>query len=311
MNHVISTSCGNDSVAMILRVAELREEAPDLFKDDTWHAVYCDTGWAKDGWDKRVDMTKALCEELDIEFHVLVTDVRNKKRVSSVDKTFGVMDDKNSLGMLGLIRKNTMFPNLSMKFCTVGLKINAIGSFNERMGFDRLNTTQWVGLRREEGGRLGKNSPKDRSNTTSYEECSPITGFPVVYPIAYMTQEQEYELLTRNNVDIYPNRSDECYPCIFQSGKKDLAGLDDARVDLIEDMENKLTRYKKARFDLMGREYDHDKIWGMFNFKTCGGNMGIRAQVEWAKRELGNKAGDQGDLFDIIDDKCDSGYCGL
>lgn len=78
MNNIISVSAGNDSLAMLLVINRLLKQDPDFFKNDTWHACYFNTGWARDGWHKRVDMAKKLCAEMNIEFFELKASAFNK-----------------------------------------------------------------------------------------------------------------------------------------------------------------------------------------------------------------------------------------
>jgi len=308
MNNLISVSCGNDSLAMLVRVAEIRDQAPDLFEGDSWTAVYCDTGWSRTGWDDRVEMTASLCEELGFRFKTLKRDVRNKIRKSVNDKVYG--DITNPYGMKALIRKKAFFPNLQMKYCTMELKIKPFKDWITDQEWTPKQVRQWVGVRRAEGGRLGKSNAKDRANTVSLDIRSEITGYETVYPIAYVDDAERDNILSDNNIPVYPTRSEECYPCIYQMSERQLAELDEDAICKIELLEGLVTNFQKAKYDLLETyQYENDEIFGMFNRTKCGGKNGIRAQVAWAKNQI-KQEDSQGDLF-IINDKCKSGACGL
>jgi 3'-phosphoadenosine 5'-phosphosulfate sulfotransferase (PAPS reductase)/FAD synthetase len=317
MNNIISVSGGNDSIAMLLVIDRLRQQDPDFFKNETWSCVYFNTGWAREGWEKRVDMVKNLCARFGLEFHELSASAINQNIKTDNDELFEMMPDKQHYGMLAHVKKKAFFPNLKMKWCTSELKIKPMQQWLKDNRLTPNNTRQWIGIRREEGGRLGGlagGNTKDRAFTTSVGERD---GFEAVYPICYMTGIQRDKLLKANNIDIYPNRSEECYPCIFQMKVRQLADLDHSRVKLINEVETKITNFRQAKADLMGVEsYNANDFFGMFNYKKCGFKKGIVEQSGWAKERVKYLDGlpkQQGLFADevVIDDKCDSGYCGL
>jgi hypothetical protein len=43
-----------------------------------------------------------------------------------------------------------------------------------------------------------------------------------------MSEIQRDKLLKENNIDIYPSRSEECYPCIYQMSVRELADIDES-----------------------------------------------------------------------------------
>jgi 3'-phosphoadenosine 5'-phosphosulfate sulfotransferase (PAPS reductase)/FAD synthetase len=331
MNNIISVSGGNDSIAMLLVINRLRKQDPDFFKNDTWHACYFNTGWARDGWELRVDMAKKLCAEMNIEFFELKASAFNKVVKTENDELFEMMPDESQYGLIAHVKKKAIFPNLKMKWCTDELKIKPMQQWLKTNKFTPKNTRQWLGIRREEGGRLGGlmgGNKKDRAFTTSLGERD---GFDSVHPMAYMSEVQRDKLLTANGIEVYPSRSEECYPCIYQMSVRDLADLEDSRIELINEYEVKITNIRQARADLMGvkpeqvdiamakaAKVDYDKwnFFGMFNYKKCGFKKGIVEQSGWAKERVKYLDGlpkQQGLFADevVINDKCDSGYCGL
>lgn len=331
MNNIISVSGGNDSIAMLLVIDRLCQQDPDFFKGDTWLCVYFNTGWARDGWELRVEMAKKLCNKMSIEFHELRASAFNKVRKTENDELFEIMPDESQYGLIAHVKKKTIFPNLKMKWCTDELKIKPMQQWLKQNKFTPKNTRQWIGIRREEGGRLGGlmgGNKKDRAFTTSLGERD---GFDSVHPVAYMSEIQRDKLLKANGFDVYQGRSEECYPCIYQMSVRDLAGLDASRIELINDYEVKITNFRQSKADLMGTkpedidramaraaniEYDEWNFFGMFNYKKCGFKKGIVKQSGWAKERVKYLDGlpkQQGLFADevVIDDKCNSGYCGL
>jgi hypothetical protein len=146
-----------------------------------------------------------------------------------------------------------------------------------------------------------------------------------------MSEVQRDKLLKVNGIEVYPSRSEECYPCIYQMSVRDLATLDSSRIELINDYEVKITNLRQAKADLMGTkpedidramakaakvDYEEWNFFGMFNYKKCGFKKGIVEQSGWAKERvqyLDGQPKQQGLFADevVIDDKCNSGYCGL
>ena len=91
MIHVISSSSGNDSVAMIQWAIE--NAVPDL------HVVFSDTGWAAPGWMLRVERVHAWAKKQGVKTHII-----------------------NSIGMTELVRIKKGWPGNGQQFCTAHLK---------------------------------------------------------------------------------------------------------------------------------------------------------------------------------------------
>jgi hypothetical protein len=84
--------------------------------------------------------------------------------------------------MIAHIKKEKIFPNVKMKWCTESLKIKPMHKWLKKKRFTVKNTRQWIGIRRDEGGRLGGiagGNEKDRAFTTSVGERH---GFEAVFP---------------------------------------------------------------------------------------------------------------------------------
>lgn len=95
---VISTSWGNDSVALVQWVYGMLNIG--LLDDiDTVFTTYLDTGWAAPGWDERVEKAEEWAQSLGF------TPVRIP-----------------SMGMEELVRMKNGFPSNQYQFCTAHLK---------------------------------------------------------------------------------------------------------------------------------------------------------------------------------------------
>ncbi len=78
--YVISSSGGNDSVAMIQWAIE--QKLPDV------HVTFCDTGWSAPGWMVRIDKVHAYAEAHGMKTHIVKSigmhDLVRTKRASQV-----------------------------------------------------------------------------------------------------------------------------------------------------------------------------------------------------------------------------------
>lgn len=112
---------------------------------------------------------------------------------------------------------------------------------------------------------------------------------------------------------------------------RQLANLDTSRIELINEHEVKITKFRHAKAELMGVkpaeidkamaavesiDYKDWNFFGMFNYKACGNQKGIIKQTKWAKKRveyLDGLPNQQGLFTDevVVNDKCKSGYCGL
>ncbi len=315
MNNLISVSGGNDSMAMLLVIEQLKKQDPEFFKGDTWTVIYLNTGWARDGWGKRIEIVKSLCKQSNFKFVELTASALNKTKTEN-DELFDELPDSDHFGMVAHIKKKAFFPNVKIKYCTEELKIKPMRHFLKTNKYNSKNSRQWIGVRREEGGRLGGalgGNKKDRAFTVSLGERD---GMDSVHPLAYMLEVDRDKLLKKHNIEVYPTRSEECYPCIYQMKVSQIADIDPSRIVVINNLETKVTAVRHAKYALMGVNRRKDEFFGMFNSKKLGGNDGIVKQVAYAKKRmefLETLPKDGYGLFPdevVIDDKCSSGYCG-
>lgn len=186
--NLLSSSCGNDSVAMLLQQVELG--TPDL------HVVYCHTGWASKKWPARIAQVKDYCKEHSTPF----TELRPEKDFAQ------------------LMRERKGFPMPGRTWCSFWLKAMPFLLFADQIDPD-CKATVMIGKRRDE-------SPA-RKNTPEFIESSENHGGRRVHhPLAYVTEAQRDAILIRGGFEIIPTRSKECSPCV-NANRTDMRDLDD------------------------------------------------------------------------------------
>lgn len=198
--YLISSSYGNDSVALIQWAREL------MLQDVA--VIYADTQWASDAWKERVTKCEAWVARCGF------TPLRAE-----------------SEGFKSLVRRKKSFPRQGMQFCTQTLKIEAISKLAASL--DPLGlATVLIGVRREESARRAAAPLFEISNI-------PNDGRRVIRPLALHTAAERDLLLHRAGFSPLPHRSDECYPCI-NANRADLRRLasDEDRVQEIAAFEN-------------------------------------------------------------------------
>lgn len=217
MRHIIRSSYGNDSVALIQWAREKKLSGV--------HVLYNDTGWAAPWWEDRLKLLEAWVDMIGF------TPVRIP-----------------SIGLEQLVRDRKGWPRQGIQFCTVELKIRPAMEWLEKN--DPLGmATCYVGVRREESA--------NRSAFPEYVECSANDGGrALAAPLATYTADQRNELLKRAGVEPLPHRSMECFPCI-NSNRADLRELAKSpeRIAEIEAIEKSLGNTSKGKPRTMFRPY--------------------------------------------------------
>ena len=201
MKHVISSSYGNDSVAMIQWA---REQG---LQDVT--VAFVDTGWAAPGWLDRVARMEAWVESIGYTVAHLVSNVSFEE----------------------LMLRKKGFPSQRFQWCSGILKglpfltwIDGIDTTNESIVM--------IGKRREES--------QERASTPEFIESSEYHGGRKIWhPLYLHTEAMRDELLARAGFDVLPHRSKECSPCI-NSNRNDLRQLSEADIQRVEDLEAKV-----------------------------------------------------------------------
>lgn len=192
MHYVLSSSYGNDSVAMICWAHAV---GLDLLGDVT--IAYCDTGWAKPGWDRRVEVGERFARGLGFQVQHIT-----------------------SMGMESLVREKKGWPGNGQQFCTLHLKgIPFLNWIDE--ADPAFKAIVMVGKRRAESVK--------RRDTPEYVYDSEYHGGRTLWHPLYLHSDSERDALlarhgiiappdgwdgTHDRLYRLPHRSDECSPCV-------------------------------------------------------------------------------------------------
>ena len=195
---VISSSYGNDSLALVQFVREQNREGVSV--------VFIDTGWSAPGWLDRV----AKCEEW----------------VKSIG--YEPMRINPELQFEELIRRKKGFPSQRFQWCSGILKGLPFLTWIDEADPDRQWTVA-IGKRREE-------SP-DRADTPEFIDASDYHGGRRVWHPLYLHDEAARNaLLARAGFEPLPHRSRECSPCV-NANKNDLMALTQVEIDRLAQLE--------------------------------------------------------------------------
>jgi 3'-phosphoadenosine 5'-phosphosulfate sulfotransferase (PAPS reductase)/FAD synthetase len=212
--NVISSSYGNDSIAMI-------QWAHEQGLPNVWVA-YNDTGWAAPWWPQRVAKGEALAKSYGFEV----------VRIESV-------------GMQNLVRERQGFPGNGMQFCTSELKIFPFLKWID--GTDPYNQAViLIGKRRVES--------KKRADTPEFIESSETHGGRKVWHPLYLHSDEERNvLLQRAGFEVLQHRSLECNPCV-NANRGDFLRLTPGEVERVNDLEVEIakTMFRPKRFNALG-----------------------------------------------------------
>ena len=208
--YVISSSYGNDSLAMIQWAREAGLQGVTV--------VFIDTHWSAPGWLDRV----AMCEEW----------------VRSVG--FSAKHIKSPMTFEDLMRHKRGFPNQRYQWCSGTLKGLPFLDWIDEEDTAR-EAIVMIGKRREES--------KERADTPEFVYNSEYHGGCTLWhPLYLHDAPARNELLFRAGFDPLPHRSKECSPCI-NANREDLRQLDEteiARLEALEsDVGNVMFRAKK------------------------------------------------------------------
>lgn len=208
--NVISSSYGNDSVAMIQWAHEAG--LPDV------HVLFIDTGWAATGWLDRVSKAEEWVKSLGFNAVRLTPEVQFEE----------------------LMRSKKGFPSQRYQWCSVHLKgVPFLGWIDE--ADKECKATVLIGKRRDE-------SP-ERADTAEFIASSEYHGGRRVWhPLFLHTDADRNALLKRAGFEPLPHRSRECSPCI-NSNRADLRLLDETDIAKVEALESEVgkTMFRPAR----------------------------------------------------------------
>jgi len=201
MKYVISSSYGNDSVAMIQWAREQGLQEVSV--------VFVDTGWSAPGWLDRVARMEAWVKSLG----------------------FTVIHLKSALGFEDLMVQKKGFPSQRYQWCSGLLKGLPFLTWIDDV--DTANTaTVMIGKRREES--------QERADTSEFIESSEYHGGRRVWhPLYLHTEAMRDELLARADITKLPHRSKECAPCI-NANRDDLRQMTETDIERVEVLEAKV-----------------------------------------------------------------------
>ena len=211
---VISSSYGNDSVALIQWAHEL------ALSDVT--VTYCDTGWAAPQWANRVIEGERLAKSYGFQT------VRCK-----------------SMGMSDLIRMKKGWPRHGMQFCTAQLKGLPFLQWIDEVDKE-CKAVVLIGKRRAES--IGRRETPEFIESSEYHG-----GRKIWHPLYAHSDEQRNELLARAGFDVLPHRSLECSPCV-NANKADLNLLSAGEIQRVSDLEVEIGQpmFRAAKVNALG-----------------------------------------------------------
>jgi 3'-phosphoadenosine 5'-phosphosulfate sulfotransferase (PAPS reductase)/FAD synthetase len=218
--HIVFSSYGNDSVALIQLLYETLE-SPDVC------VLYSDTGWAAQDWGERVERMEDWVRGLG--FRPCRTE---------------------SVGLEELVKQRMGWPRQGMQFCTLELKIRPALGWLDANDPDKLAIC-CVGVRREESF--------NRRSYPEWTLASANHGDRALWaPLVHYTTQQRDILLGRAGVEPLQTRSMECFPCI-NSNRRDLRELakDPERIERVLRIEGELGVTRKGKRRVMFRPYHY------------------------------------------------------
>jgi len=199
--NVISSSYGNDSVAMIQWALET--SLPNV------SVVFVDTGWSAPGWLDRVARMEKWVETLG----------------------FAAIHIKSPMLFEDLMLHKKGFPSQRYQWCSGLLKGLPFLTWIDEVDINNIATVL-IGKRREES--------QERADTPEFEESSKYHGGRKIWhPLYLHTEAMRDELLERAGIAKLPHRSKECSPCI-NANRGDMRQLTEEDIARVEELEAKV-----------------------------------------------------------------------
>jgi hypothetical protein len=220
ITHVLASSGGNDSIALIQYMLENHP-------NDKFLVLYNDTGWSREDWPARIQALSDKLASMGILF--LTT---------------------KSIGFEKMVENHKGFPMpaSAMQFCTSDLKTTPTREFLEKCDPAR----QWTvvtGRRREESS--------NRAGLSMLEpETKIYLGRDVYNPLIMHDSVMRDELIYRFGMEPLPHSSMECFPCVC-SKRSDLQMLKEypSTVAKIKSMELRAGHTSNGKPRTMFRPY--------------------------------------------------------
>jgi len=206
---IISSSFGNDSIALIQWAYENKLDCT---------VVYIDTGWSGGGWESRIEDGEQFAKHCGFEFARIKPEVQFEE----------------------LMQMKKGFPNQRFQWCSGLLKGIPFLNWIDEIDPDCKEVVM-VGKRRSES--------RERAKTPEFIESSDYHGGRKLWHPLYKHGDLERDaLLERAGFEPLPHRSLECHPCVNANRDdfKLLNPLDVERVAKLESIVGK-TMFRPAR----------------------------------------------------------------
>lgn len=217
---VVSSSYGNDSVALIQFIKDLQDAGLTSFSEVI--VTYCDTGWAAPSWEERLNAAEQWVTSLGF------TPLRIK-----------------SIGMEELVRIKKGFPANQFQFCTAHLKGIPFLTWIDEYDKD-ANAVVCVGKRRAES--------LARANTAEFVEKSEHHGGRLLWhPLYLFSNKQRDNLVAKTPMPVLPHRSQECSPCV-NANREDFKLLTPSQIEKVCALEVEIGKpmFRAKKFGALG-----------------------------------------------------------
>ncbi len=202
--YFLSSSCGNDSVAMMVKA-----HAAGV----PFTVVYSHTGWASEKWAARVDLVRSWCNQGKIDFVEL---------------------NKDGLTFSELIRLKRGFPMPGKTWCSLHLKALPFLAWADEID-PWCEAVVMIGKRRDE-------SPARKDTPEWIESSDRHSGRTVWHPLAFVTEAERNEILTAAGFEILPHRSGECTPCV-NANRGDMRVMEQRDIDKTIALESEVDQH--------------------------------------------------------------------
>lgn len=196
--HFLSSSCGNDSVAMLVKA--LRDKVPNLT------VIYSQTGWGSKDWPARVALVRKYCLERGVPF----VEVGGTHTFQS------------------LIRERKGFPMPGKTWCSLHLKAVPFLMWADEAD-PKSRAVVMIGKRRDESF--------SRRETPEFIASSEHHGDRKVWhPLAFVVEAERDQLLISAGFEVLEGRSRECSPCV-NANRTDMRQMDERDIAKTIDLE--------------------------------------------------------------------------
>lgn len=172
--NILSTSYGNDSMALAFWLIEQEIE---------FQAVYLDTGWAAPDWEERVETCEGILDKHGIE-HTQISGLH----------TFE-----------SLVKFKKGFPNQRYQWCTLFLKVLPFVEYMDDIDPD-CESQIIIGKRRAESNA--------RAELPEFVTSELHGDRELWHPLYMHSTEDRDSILRDHGMDVLPHRSRECHPCV-------------------------------------------------------------------------------------------------